>query len=363
MPETRLGAASLTGLNTAIVDYSVDPVQLDSAMDQEETEYLNTIWTTQLGYYTTIPELRGAIDAKGVWTVGKGYEADPEIKLILDDIRGFGKDSFNTILENMIRTYYIGGDSFAEVVRDNEGNLINLKPMDPGTVKVIVNRAGLIKRYEQTVKSSAKDNVKFKPEDIFHLSRNRIGDEIHGISVITALEDIIKARKEAFQDQQILMHRNVKPVRIWHVDEDDDSEITKFIAKIDKMYVDTENIVLPKGAVEVEVSGVAPNQTLNILPWIEHLNNYFYEVVGTPKIIVGNSQDFTDASSKISYMVYLQSIEEEQLYIEEQVGQQLGIGITLSVPANIQNDLISDTQKDGPVNVQPNETATGGLNG
>ena len=361
MPETRLAATATTGLNTALKDYSVDPVELDSAMDQNETEYLNSIWTTQLGYYTTIPELRGAIDAKGVWTVGKGYEADPEIKLILDNIRGFGKDSFNSILENMIRTYYIGGDAFAEIIRDEEGNMINLKPMDPGTVKTIVNRAGLIIRYEQVVKSDADVNQKFKPDEIFHLSRNRIGDEFHGISVITALEHIIKESREAFEDQQILMHRNVKPVRIWHVDEDNDAEITSFITKVNKMYVDTENIVLPKGAVEVEISGVAPNQTLNILPWIEHLNNYFYEVVGTPKIIVGNSQDFTDASSKISYMVFLQSIEEEQLYLEEQVGQQLGIGITLSVPANIENDLISDSQKDGAVNIQDNETTVGAI--
>src|SRR3990167_3472411 len=102
-----------------------------------ETNRDNSNWSQYLGYYKTIPELRAAIDAKATWTVGKGFTADPETTLILDLIKGFGKDTFNTILENMIRTYLIGGDAFCEIIRDDEANLINLKPLDPGSIRII----------------------------------------------------------------------------------------------------------------------------------------------------------------------------------------------------------------------------------
>ncbi|KKK54497.1 hypothetical protein LCGC14_3084130, partial [marine sediment metagenome] len=40
--------------------------------------------------------------------VGKGYQADEETTMLLDTIKGNGKDTFNSILENNIRTYHIG---------------------------------------------------------------------------------------------------------------------------------------------------------------------------------------------------------------------------------------------------------------
>ena len=47
------------------------------------------------------------------------------------------------------------------------------------------------------------------PEEIFHLSRNRIADEIHGTSLIDILEWIVTAKEEAERDYKTLMHRNV----------------------------------------------------------------------------------------------------------------------------------------------------------
>jgi len=82
---------------------------------------MNTKWGQQLGYFNQIAELHAAINAKATWTIGKGFKADETTEMLLDTIKGNGMDTFNTILENMIRTYYIGGDSFAEIIRDDEG--------------------------------------------------------------------------------------------------------------------------------------------------------------------------------------------------------------------------------------------------
>ena len=116
---------------------------------------------------------------------------------------------------------------------------------------------------------------------------------------------------------------------------------------------------IPKDAVVPELVSVAPNATLNPLTWIENLDAKFYEAAQVPKIIVGGTGGFTEAAVKIAYLAFQQTIEEEQLFIEEQVGIQLGLSIELEFPASLENELLSDKAKDGAVNIQPNETTAG----
>ena len=104
MPPLDISSAIASDLTTAITDYSVDTTQTDGATDQKETTWMNTNWPQWLGYYKKIPELASVIDAKATWTVGKGIKADEITTMLLDTIKGDGFDTFNTILENMIRT-------------------------------------------------------------------------------------------------------------------------------------------------------------------------------------------------------------------------------------------------------------------
>ena len=258
---------------------------------------------------------------------------------------GFGVDTFNTILENMIRTYHISGDSFAEIIRDDDGQLINLKALDPGTIVTVANNKGLIKKYKQTSKINGVKDKEFQPEQILHFSRNRVADEIHGISLIDAVEWIILARNEAMETQKIVIKRYGKPIIVYKLDTDIDAEIDAFKVKADNASDKGENIFIPQGAVEFEVLSVANNATLSALPWIQFLNNSFFQACGVPQIIVGGSQEFTEATAKIAYLAFEQTIEEEQLYIEEQVLAQLNLEIELDFPASLENELLSDKAK------------------
>lgn len=361
MPETDIGSLDYTSMNSmSDFDYSVPTVMTDGAGDSNETEWQNSAWTSQLGYYKAIPELQVAIDAKATWTVGKGYTSNPITELLLMSITGNGVDTFNTILENMIRTYHIGGDSYAEIIRDESGQLVNLKPLDPSVMKIIANSKGLIKRYEQTSKIMNKTIRKFKPEQIFHISRNRVADEIHGVSLIDAVENIILMRNEAMNDYKKVLHRNIQPVRIWNVDTDDPGEIAAFKAKVDQATKDQENILVPKGTVEIDQASVAPNSTLNPLPWIQTLNQYFFQATGVPQIIVGGAQEITEASAKIAYLAFEQTIKEEQLYIEEEVLNQLNLEIELEFPASLENEMLSSKAKSETMQAStPEDTGLG----
>jgi len=359
MSENKIDSAIIGNFDGTIVDFSVATQSLDSAADQKETTYINEKWSQQLGYYKTISELKSAIDAKAAWTMGKGFKSNEITEMSLGTIKGSGVDTFNSILENLIKVAEIGGDSFAEPVYDEEDILANLKPLNPEIMRIVANRQGIILRYEQIDRNTKNAVTTFNPEQIFHLSRGRIGDEIHGISVVDAVEQTMLARNEAIADYKKLLHRNVYPVRVWEIDTDDPVKVAAFQVKADKASTQGENIIIPKGAVSPPlVSGVAPNATLNPLPWINQLTQNFYQEVGVPQIIVGGAQEITEASAKIAYLAWEQTVEVMQLYIEEQVLSQLNLEINLEFPASLQNELLSDGRKDVENGVtSPEDTA------
>lgn len=345
MPQTDIGSAERSE-TTSFVDYSVAAAETDGVQPTEFT-WINKEWTKQLGYYQAIPELQTAVNAKATWTIGAGYEAEDNHKLILDRITGHGKDSFNSIIWNMVCVKTFGGDSYAEIITDDDNLLVNLKPLNPGTMSIVYNNKGRIIRYEQT-NVRTKGVTKFDPDKIFHLSRQRVADEIHGVSIIPAVEQIILMRNEAMSDWKKVLHRNVAPLVIWHLDTDDETEIAAFKAKNNTAKADGEDMYIPKGTVEPEIVSIAPNQALNPLQWIEKLNDYFFQTVNVPQIIVGSGKEFTDASGKIVYLAYEQSVKSEQLYVEEQVAAQLNIMIKLTFPASMQNDAISSAPNEMP---------------
>jgi hypothetical protein len=359
MTDNTINSAVASDLDTAMEDYSVDVKHTDGATGIGEYEYVNNDWGQNLGYYKEIPELRAVIDAKATWTVGKGFEADNETTGILSFFDGTGFDTFNTILENMIRTYNIGGDAFAEIIFNDEDEFENLKILDPSSIKIISDEYGIIKRYEQISKVEGEDPKKFKPEKIFHLARNRVADEIHGVSMIESLKDIILMKNEAMSDYKTVMHRFVKPQWKFKLNTDDPDEIKEYKAKQDAATGAGENIYEPMDVSDAELIAVAPNATLNPIAWIQYLDKMFYEVAQVPKIILGGSGEFTEASAKIAYLAFQQTIEEEQLFIEEQIFNQLGLTIDLEFPASLENELLSDNKKDGAQNIDASETTAG----
>lgn len=357
MPETDINQLDISDLKNQIADYAVTPVETDGIQDQDETTWQLTEWSTYLGYYKSIPELQTAVDAKANWVMGAGFEAEEQDIMLLDAINGYGKDSFNSILLNMIRTFTVAGDAYAEIIRSEDGSLLNLKPLDPSSIKIVVGKNGLIKRYEQVSKVRSVPDQKIKATDMLHLSRKRLADEVHGISVIPSVKWIIDARNEAMSDWKRVLHRNVEPLWIFHLDTDDATAIASMKTKYNAARKDGENMFIPKGAVVPELVSTATNAGLNPLAWINQLNDYFFQAVNVPQIIIGNAKEFTDASGKIVYLSYEQSVKGEQLYIEEQILAQLGVEIALTFPASLQNDLITGREKDPNFQAsQPNDT-------
>ena len=361
--EKNITSATSSDLTEKIDDWEVTALAVDSPTDQKETEWLNTKWTTYWGYFNTVPDLKSAILMKAIWNVGKGYEADARTKVILNNLQGWGKDTFDDIIFNMEVIKRIGGDAFAEIMRGDNGNIINLKPLDPGTIKIVVNRAGRIIRYEQINKIAKKDAIvqKWEPHEIFHLSNNRLADQIHGISDIESLEPVIKAEEENFEDMKILAHRQARPLIMFKLGTDNTTKISGFIDKMDRALNKGENIYVPddENAVKWEVIQVNPSQI--VMQWRTDIRNKFYRTIGLPQIVPGGGGQSTESESKVIYLAFEQIVEKDQRFIEKQIWNQLALKINFLPPTSISESLQKDEAKDAgqQTGFQPNETQAG----
>ncbi len=339
--------------------FSVDSQTTDGGQNDP---WYNRKYNQYLGYYKSIPELKSTIDTKSKWTVGKGIIADKKTMKIIDDWRGFGKDTANTLIQNFVKTYYVGGDSFSEIIRDESlmtkiktwfgivktGKVMNLKPLDPGTIGILTNKEGMLEGYEQTLTSGETKTIKrFNSEDIFHLPKNRFADEIHGTGIITAIEEIILMRNESMQDMKIVFHRYVQPFNVFRLDTDDPVKIKAFIAKENARNKDKENMFLPMGTVDVERIAMPQFSTLDPLPWIRDLTDYFYQATNTPDVVVGSAKQTVEASAKILFLGFEQSVRDDQQFIMENFKSQLGLDIKLEFPTPIEESIVETEKKAG----------------
>ena len=370
-----INKATVTDYENNVDDVEIPTAQTDGVGQQDETEWTNARWPTQWGIFTTQADLQSALLMRGIWDVGGGYSADAETMTILDHISGWGKDSFQDILYNMDVMSYVGGDSFAEIIEDeNTGTLLNLKPLDPGSIRTVVNSAGIIKRYEQISKFPSKgmmnkvknflrmkNVIKFEPNEIFHLSNDRMADQIHGTSKIDALEDTIKADNESFTDTKTLMHRQVKPFIIFKLKTDDQTEINNIISKVQDTRNKGEDLFIPDDDNILSYEVVQVNLSDAVFAWRNDIRNKFYRNVGLPQIVPGAGGNSTESESKVIYTAYGQIVKFRQRYLEQQIWNQLALKVNLKPPESFLEDLQNDEGKDGAAGLvaQPSDLAPG----
>ena len=361
MPELKIANTALSDMTNNVDDVVVDSLNTDGVGAQDETEYTNTNWAKYWGYFNEIPELKSAMLMKAIWNVGKGWKASPEFTTILENLQGWGKDTFDDILFNMEVTRRIGGDSFAEIIRDEKGRLQNLKPLDPSSIKIVVNRKGQIIKYVQISKLPKSKEIVFKPEEIFHLSNNRLADQIHGISDIMSLEKTILAENETFTDLKSIMHKQARPLIFFKLGTDDPTKIAAFIAKMDEATNKGENVYIPDDDNSVKTEVVQVNVSQMVLAWRNDLMNRFYRALGLPLVIFGAANS-TESGSKMEYLAHEQVFEKDQRYIEKQIWNQLFIRIDLIPPTSMLENLQTDQAKDGAasqMNIQPSDVTAG----
>jgi len=354
MAEFNLSTSTTTDYATQVQNYSVDSEQLDGYGYQKETWYDFPDAHIQLGSYKNVPHLKSAMDALSIYAVGLGFTAKPSTLAQIKNFVGWGEDSFESILFNMQVQKKIYGDAFAEVIRDDKDKIVNLKPLDTGAMRTVVDSKGMIVRYEQREKNQkGTATKKFKPNQIFHLVNERVGDEIHGMSVVDSAKPILEAWMEAIEDERLIKHRD-KALGIAYYKTDKTSRISYVNQQIEKAVNKGEMLGLPEDGAEIKE--FPSKSTTNRLDWIRYLENAFYQAVKVPRVIA-TSEGFTEAGSKVGFLTFEPVYTREQTDMEADLWNQLAIKIKFNKPPSLQKNEQEDEQKNaGQVGFQPSDT-------
>lgn len=288
---------SKTTTPTALQDYRVDSLSPDSPLDQKETVYDNPDFTKRFGQYKKVAKIKVAIKAFATWVLGKGFTTEDEkTKVQLDGINGWGEDTFLSVMWNMIVVKKVNGDSYAEIIRDPEdGRLLNLKPLNPQFMRTVINRKGIIIRYEELSRTTEHETLRtFEPNTILHMCNDRTVNETHGDSVIEAVEWNIEATEEAKRAHRKMILRN-GVVRVIEVDIQDTTKINEFKVQWKDAIDKGDVLILPKDVAEAK-DWHGTLDTAGMVQWLKYLDDDFYMSIGVPRVILGGSAEFTEAS-------------------------------------------------------------------
>ncbi len=331
---------------------------LDSA-SEAESGWVNPNWREYNGYYRKNQGgTKAAITQYAVWIAGRGFETDEATQKRLDKIRGNGSDTFKGILKNMLRVKKVNGDSFAEVITSNGKapeangrNLINVKPLNAGRVEILANDAGIITGYQQTNGKTGdeKEKVGKKLEtwQVFHLSNDREGDEIHGISVYEGSTKMLDRIEQLDQDMKEVFHRYVMPFLIFKAKTDKDAELAKLAQAATTALNKGKGMVIPDKALDLADFKVPQFSTLNPLDWRKEWKSEAIKDLGMPELHMGNAGDSNEASSKMVAFTFEQPVADEQEDLDQQILQQLNITGKLVPPLSIDDSVSEDENKDG----------------
>ena|SRR3990167_8795899 len=354
MASLDLAQATTTGLKTGVPDFKVSPRVIDEAGVQDETYWTNPNWTTYLGYLKSIPEYRNAVRALAIWACGKGWTSPSnETTAQLDRITGWGEDSFDSIMQDMIVVKKTNGDAYAEIIRNDNGTLINLKKLNPSKIRHVVDPKGLILRYDLMQADGEWHEI--KTTDIFHICNDRIANEIHGTSVLESCKGIIDWFNEIMSDLRRMMHRS--SVRVIYIDMDDTTKLGTVKEQYKEAIKNGEVLILPgKRGVDAEIVDYSIPPTAAYLDVLRFVNNYFYEVLGTSKIITGGVEGTTEANSKMGYLSFEQPYMTEQRLLEQDLWNQLAIKVKFNRPVSLKDEMqTSEAANTGQTGFQPTD--------
>lgn len=342
MSDLMLGNTTTTDFaNVQGFNYEVPAKNTDGSLGTKKNRWNNPNASKNYGFYYDIGEYRSAINAFATWVIGQGYDADARVMGILDNITGWGEDTFQSIIWNMICVKKFNGDSYAEIIRGNDGEIINLKTLDPTRVWHVTNDKGVLIGYEYTQGDGKV--IEFKPQQILHFCNDRILDEPHGTAVTSAVEWVCQALKEAYIDWRRIMHKS--SLLIFYVDEQDTNRQDTLKKEMANGIKNGDILLLTCRTDEARLEPVQAPPAQAWLLYVNNLEDKFYKQLGVPKVVLGGTAENTEASAKVGVISYEPIWTREITEIEKDLWNQLAIKIKIRKQPSLMDNMQADEAK------------------
>ena len=327
-----------TSMETAVSQYSVDYKSSDAG-SSKENKWKNNDFSKYYGFYHNVGEYKAAIDSFATWCVGQGYTVfNTRDKILLDHITGWGEDTFQQILWQGIVIKKVGGDSYTEIILDEDGDLLNLKPLNVAKMTHITNEKGILLGYEYM---QADGSIKkFKTYEIFHLCNKRVIDEPHGTPETKSIEWVMNAIEEARRAYRKIVQRSC--IRILYVDESDTAKLTQINTEYSAGIKNGEILIIPCRPEDAKFEDLLLPPIESILRWMEYLEDKFYKQLGVPKVVLGGTSENTEASAKVGVISYEPIWTMEISELEKDILNQLGIMIKINKQPSLMDNMQAD---------------------
>lgn len=325
--------------NVKDFNYEVDVKYTDGNYSERNKEVWNNPNASKYyGFYYDVGEFRAAINAFATWVIGRGYDTDNRTKAILDNITGWGEDSFQSIIWNMLCVKKFSGDSYSEIMRNDKGTLINLKPLDARRIKHLANEKGILTGYKY-IQANGKER-EFKTQDILHFCNDRILDEPHGTAVTSAVEWVCEALKEAYIDWRRIMHKS--SLLIFYVDEQDTARQTTLKTQMADAIKRGDVMILTCKPEEARLEPVQAPPAQAWLIYVNNLEDKFYKQLGVPKVVLGGTAENTEASAKVGVISYEPIWVREITELEQDLWNQLAIKLKIRKQPSLMDNMQAD---------------------
>ena len=352
MAEFDLNKATTTNFTDNVPSFIVDAQALDAAnVDKSETYVYFNKATENYAYYFKHPQVSSPANALATWTVSRGFKAeDPYMLAQLKHISGMGKDTFEKIMWNHEVVKLIVGDAFIEIIWNKKKNIIlNMIPISPERVKVVVKGSRIL-RYEIY---DGKKWVKRVVEDILHSQNKRIGDQVHGTSLIQSNKAVIDALLEANIDERTIKHRD-KALGVVYYKTNNTGKIAFANTAIEKAVEKGEMVGLPEGTAKIEPYPSRSSEDRQ--SWLQYLENLNYQVGGVPRSIA-TSDGTSEVGGKMGHVIFEPIYTKEQVDLENDLFIQLGIQITFNRPPSLggMQPELDESKNTGQLAIQPND--------
>ena len=158
------------------------------------------------------------------------------------------------------------------------------------------------------------------------------------------------------EDEINIRHRD-KALGIVYYDTDDSGKISYANTQIQTAVNKGEMLGLPKDTAEIREF---PSKTpADRIQWLQYLDNLFYQVVGTPKVLV-TSEGYTEAGGKAGLLAFEPVELAEKIQLEEDLWNQLAIRIKFKRAPSLLGEAVGTEERNaGQTGIQPSEAMMG----
>ncbi len=350
MAEFDLSKATTTDFKNQVPDFIVQSMALDIAnADGSETFIYYDKATENYGYQYNHPQVASPLNAICTWAFGQGWTTvDNRMAVILPKINGNGKETFDSIIWNHANIEVGHGDSFCEIIKNNNGTLANMINISPERVKTVFV-GPRIKRYEIW---DGKKWVKKKVNEIFHSINKKLGDSTRGTGNIQSNKSVNDAMIEAFEDERVIKHRD-KALGIVYYKTNNAGKIAFANTQIEKAVKNGEMVGLPELTAKIEPYPSKSSEDRQ--NWLQYVENLGYQTGGTPRSIV-TSDGTSEVGGINGHLIFEPIYGALQLKKENELWQQVAIKIKFNRPPSLAPKTQENAEKNtGQTSIQPAE--------